>query len=165
MANLDGVSFSWLRLFSSYGPKDDPSWLVPYVALTLLAGKEPALTRAEQRWDYIFVEDVAAAVIAALDSPAAGVFNLGSGEARPLRDIICQVRDLVDPALSLGFGKVDYRPDQVMYLEADITELSTKTGWRPVVPLTSGLKSTVEWYRKWQGAKNDTQGRTVPTLR
>lgn len=147
LAAKDAVSFAWLRLFSSYGPGDDPSWLIPYITSELLSGRRPKLTAAEQMWDYIHVDDVAAGVIALCDSDATGVFNIGSGKAVPLRDIISAVRDLVDPTLPVGFGELPYRPDQVMHLEADITALSAATGWRPKVPLEIGLRYTVEWYR------------------
>jgi nucleoside-diphosphate-sugar epimerase len=61
-----------------------------------------------------------------------------------LRDIITQVRDLVDPALPLGLGEVPYRPDQVMHLEADISALHQATGWSPRRSLKEGLARTVE---------------------
>jgi nucleoside-diphosphate-sugar epimerase len=147
LAVADGVAFAWLRLFSSYGPKDDPSWLIPYMARRLLAGERPALTAGEQIWDYIYVEDVAAAVLAALDVDATGFFNLGSGVGQPLRAIIEAVRDAIDPALPLGIGEVPYRSDQVMHLEADITALTTATGWVPRMPLNEGLANTIAWLR------------------
>lgn len=147
LAAADGVAFAWLRLFSSYGPKDDPSWLIPYLARRLLAGERPALTAGEQIWDYIYVEDVAAAVVATLDTDAAGFFNLASGVGRPLRAIIEMVRDAIDPALPLGFGEVPYRPDQVMRLEADISALTAATGWTPRLPLDEGLARTIAWLR------------------
>lgn len=147
LAMADGVAFAWLRLFSCYGPKDDPSWLIPYMAHRLLAGERPALTPGEQVWDYIYVEDAAAAVLASLDVNASGFFNLGSGVGRPLRLIIEAVRDTIDPTLPLGIGEVPYRPDQVMHLEADITALTTATGWTPRVPLHEGLAKTIAWLR------------------
>lgn len=140
--------FAWLRLFSSYGPDDDPSWLIPYLIRSLLSGEKPSLTKAEQIWDYIHVNDVAAGVIATLDSGALGIFNLGSGQERPLRDIISMIRDAIDPLLPLGFGEVPYRPDQVMHLAADITSLSSASGWRPSVSLESGIAETVAWHQK-----------------
>jgi UDP-glucose 4-epimerase len=139
--------FAWLRLFSSYGPDDDPSWLIPYLIKTLLAGEKPSLTKAEQIWDYVHVKDVAAGIIASVDAEICGVFNIGSGEGRPLYDIISMIRDAVNPSLPLGFGEVAYRPDQVMHLEADITALSLATGWRPAIPLELGIADTVNWYR------------------
>ena len=149
MCEASGARFAWLRLFSSYGPKDSPEWLVPYLALKLLHRERPAVTPAEQRWDYVYVEDAAAAVAAVARSPAAsGIFNLGSGTAPRLRDIIETVRDAIDPTLPIGFGEVPYRPDQVMHLEADIARLSAATGWRPKVGLAEGIRRTVDWYRK-----------------
>lgn len=142
-----GRPFAWLRLFSSYGPDDDPSWLIPYMIRTLLAGERPRLTKAEQIWDYIHVDDVADAIVAALQSGAHGIFNLGSGQARPLREIVELLRDGIDPALPLGFGEVEYRPDQVMHLESDIGALCAATGWAPRVPLEQGLAGTIEWHR------------------
>jgi UDP-glucose 4-epimerase len=153
-AAASGRKFAWLRLFSSYGPDDDPSWLIPYLIGCLLDGEKPSLTMAEQVWDYLYVDDVAAGVIAALDAGARGFFNLGSGQARPLREIVTMIRDLIDPSLALGFGEVPYRSDQVMHLEADVSALAAATGWGPRVTLESGLAATVSWY-----GNNDSNAR------
>ncbi len=141
--------FGWLRLFSSYGPGDETYWMIPSLILQLLHRQVPPLTLGEQRWDYIYVDDVVRAISSALtSSEASGVFNLGSGIAIPLASTIRTIRDLIDPALSLGFGQVPYRPDQVMHLEADISRLTELTGWTPRVLLADGLRQTVEWYRE-----------------
>ncbi|MEW6250688.1 MAG: NAD(P)-dependent oxidoreductase [Planctomycetota bacterium] len=143
-----GLRWAWLRLFSAYGEMDSPAWLVPHVILALLRGERPRLTAGTQLWDYVHAADVAAAIVAVLEQPAAtGVFNLGSGRAVPLRSVIERIRDLIDPQLPLAFGEVPYRPDQVMHLEADISRLMQTTGWAPRVPLDEGLARTVEWYR------------------
>lgn len=146
------ASFAWLRLFSSYGPDDDPSWLISYLIRSLLAGQRPELTACEQVWDYIHVDDVASAIVASLDAEATGFFNLGSGEARPLREIVETVRDLIEPTLPIDFDAVPYRPDQVMHLQADISALSTATGWAPQIALRDGLAKTVKWYQDTQHA-------------
>lgn len=151
-AAASGRPFAWLRLFSSYGPDDDPSWLIPYLIQSLLAGQRPRLTKAEQVWDYIHVDDVAAALLATLDAGANGLFNLGSGQARPLRDIMSMLRDAIDPTLPLGFGEVAYRPDQVMHLESDITALTAATAWRPRIALEDGLASMIARHRSTASA-------------
>jgi nucleoside-diphosphate-sugar epimerase len=148
LAAADDRTFSWLRLFSSYGCDDDPSWLIPYMINSLLARQRPSVTPAEQLWDYIHVDDAARAVIAAMDARATGAFNLGSGRAVPLRQVMETVRDLIDPKLEIGFGEKPYRPDQVMHLEADISALTAKTGWVPVVSLDEGLRRMVRWHRE-----------------
>lgn len=147
-----GLRFGWLRLFSSYGPRDNPSWLIPSLILALKRGERPSVTGAQQLWDYIHVSDAAAAVVAVLRSPdAQGFFNLGSGSATPLREIIETVRDLAAPGQPVGFGELPYRPDQVMHLQADIQRLTLATGWRPQVPLGEGLRSTVRWFAPESG--------------
>ena len=62
-------------------------------------------------------------------------------------NIIEQVRDLIDPKLSLGFGQLPYRPDQVMHLEAKIGKLTAATGWTPKKPMAAGLAETIDSYR------------------
>ena len=141
-----GIRFAWLRLFSSYGPTDNPGWMIPYVIDSLLAGRKPRLTSAEQLWDYIYVEDAATSIAAVLDSDKAeGIFNLGSGKAFKLRTVIEMIRDRIDPSLPLGFGEIPYRTDQVMCLEADITRLKKLTGWIPKVGIEEGLDKTIRW--------------------
>jgi UDP-glucose 4-epimerase len=145
---LRGARFAWMRLFSSYGPRDNPDWMIPYLTRKLLKGERPALTAAQQRWDYVYIEDAAEAVCAvAAHDDASGIFNLGSGTAPPLREIIERIRREIDPTLPVGFGEVPYRPDQVMHLEAGIDRLVARTGWRPRTGLDEGIRNTVNWYR------------------
>jgi len=144
-----GVGFSWLRLFSSYGPADAPQWMIPYVIIMLLKKEKPSLTLGEQYWDFLYVDDVTRAIWqVATTSQARGIFNLGSGEAHTVRSIVEKIRDLIDPDLLLGFGDVPYRPDQVMHLQADISRLKRSTGWSPQVSLDEGLVRTVAWFKE-----------------
>lgn len=141
-----GMRFAWLRLFSSYGPTDNPSWMIPYLINSLLLDERPRLTAAEQLWDYIYVEDAAAAVVSVLENiDAEGIFNLGSGASTSLKVIIEKIRDYINPNLPLGFGEVAYRPDQVMHLEADVSRLNQLTNWSPCVDLDEGLDKTIRW--------------------
>ncbi|MBT9173990.1 MAG: GDP-6-deoxy-D-mannose reductase [Syntrophomonadaceae bacterium] len=143
------MGFTWFRLLATYGPKDDPRHLIPFVILSLLRREKPAMTSGEQRWDYLYVEDVAAAIWQAVISPKAnGVFNLGSGEVTTVASIAERIRDIIDPGLPLGLGEIPYRHDQVMYLQADISRLRQATGWSPQVSLEQGLERTVGWYRE-----------------
>lgn len=148
-----GVRFIWFRLFASYGPKDNEQHLIPSVILKLLAGVPPALTGGEQRWDYVFVQDAVQAIYHGAASEARGTFNLGSGRAQSVRSIVESIRDLINPNLSLGFGKLAYPPDQPMHLQADIRRLHQATGWLPTTSLDDGLAQTVSWYRQRAPAK------------
>jgi nucleoside-diphosphate-sugar epimerase len=143
-----GLRFAWLRLFSCYGPQDDPSWMIPYVARALLRGERPAVTAGEQCWDYLYVSDAAEAIRRTTLTPGAeGIFNLASGRPQTVRRIIEWIRDRIDPGLVVGFGEVEYRPDQVMRMEASIDRLRRAAAWEPTVDLQAGLANTVAWCR------------------
>jgi nucleoside-diphosphate-sugar epimerase len=142
-----GIQGAWLRVFSTYGPGDAPGWFIPFVIQEFLAGRKPTLTKCEQQWDYLYVADAARAVTAVIDSAASGVFNLGSGSARPLLDYVEAIRALLGSDLTPDYGAVPYRPDQVMHLEADTAKLTTQTGWRAETGLAAGIAATVAFER------------------
>jgi nucleoside-diphosphate-sugar epimerase len=143
-----GMRFCGIRPFWTYGPIDDELRMIPYVIRQFLGGNRPKVTAGEQLWDFLYVEDAVRALVGlAASEDATGIFNLGSGSPRPLKNVIYLIRDLIDPQLEIGFGEIPYSPDQVMHLEADISKLRSATGWKPEISLEEGLRRTVEWYR------------------
>jgi UDP-glucose 4-epimerase len=149
LCRAHGIRFAWLRLFSSYGPKDNQDWMIPYLINQFLQKRRPSVTKGEQLWDYIFIDDAAEAITRiALAPQATGIFNLGSGNAPLLRDVITEIRDMIDPSQGIGFGETPYRPDQVMHLEANIDRLASTVGWHPATSIHDGLLQTTSWYIK-----------------
>lgn len=138
----------WLRVFSTYGPTDAPYWFIPYVIQEFLGGRTPKLTKCQQLWDYLYVTDAARAIIATATGSTSGVFNLGSGSSRPLKDYIEVIRSELDSPLEPAYGAVQYRPDQVMHLEADISRLTAVTGWRPHTDIAQGIRASIAFERK-----------------
>ncbi len=148
MCSLLGLEYLWARPFALYGPQDHAQGLIPFVTRTLLRGERPALTAGGQRWDYLHVEDAAQALADLASAPAAGIFNIASGEAVSLRNLIELIRDLIDPTLPLGFGEIPYPADQMMSLQADTSKLRNLTNWLPRVSLEEGLKRVIKEYRR-----------------
>ncbi|MFT3965696.1 MAG: NAD(P)-dependent oxidoreductase [Sphingobium sp.] len=144
-----GVGFAWLRLFSLYGPGDNPNWLIPYAAAELLAGRAPRTSAGTQKWDYLHIADAAEGVLAAaVTETAQGPFNLSSGRAVAVRTIIERLRDLACPGLDLTFGEIPFGPNQIMHLEGDNGRLRAATGWNPAIAVEDGLASVVEAMRR-----------------
>lgn len=137
----------WIRVFSTYGPGDAPYWFIPHVIQEFIAGRAPKLTKCDQLWDYLYVGDAARAVARIANGTTAGVFNLGSGFARPLKHVIETIRKELAPRLQPDYGAIPYRPDQVMHLEADISRLQAATAWKPTMNLTDGIRATVAFER------------------
>ena len=146
LCEAHGIAGAWLRVFSTYGPGDAPHWLIPYAVLELAAGRSPKLTLCEQLWDYLHVTDAAEAIACVADGKTSGVFNLGHGRTWPLREIIETIRAAMGTPTTAEFGAMPYRPDQVMYLEADISKLTAATGWKPRIGLVDGIKETVNYF-------------------
>jgi nucleoside-diphosphate-sugar epimerase len=140
-----GKDFAWLRIFSTYGPGDNPNWLIPSALAHLQAGQAPQLTAGTQTWDYLHVNDVARGIIAAAVTPAVtGTFNLSSGISTPVRAIIEYLRDQVAPAIELKFGEIPFGPAQIMRLEGDNSRLKDATGWAPQIGIFEGLKALAQ---------------------
>ncbi len=143
-----GIGFAWLRLFSPYGPGDNPDWLIPSVTAQLLAGQTPRTSLGTQKWDYLHIVDAARGVLAAaLTDDARGVFNLSSGRAVAVRSIVEHIRDLACPGLALRFGDIPFGPNQIMHLEGDCSRLAAATGWAPRIAIEDGLVSVVDAMR------------------
>ncbi len=144
-----GMRHIWTRVLSVYGPCDGDNSMIMTSIRKLLNGEEPALTPGEQMWDYLYSGDAARAFLALGEKGKDGsVYCIGSGEARPLREYLFQLRDAVDPNLSLGLGRIPYGERQVMYLCADIEQLRKDTGFVPEVSFEEGIRKTVEWGRR-----------------
>jgi nucleoside-diphosphate-sugar epimerase len=108
----------------------------------------PTLTQGKQLWDYLFVQDVARAIgQTAKTSSVQGIFNLASGHAIPIRQIVERIRDLIDPSLPLRWGDKQTTLDSPTDLRADISRLQNAIDWSPQTSLDEGLKQTVAWYR------------------
>lgn len=142
-----GIRHSWIRIFSTYGPSDNPQWMIPYLIRCLLNNISPDLTAGEQRWDYLYVEDAAEAITkVAISNKAEGIYNLGSGETVELKKVVVEISDLINNDTEIFFGKLPYRADQVMHLQANISRLKDEIDWIPKFQLTRGLSETIKWH-------------------
>ncbi len=141
-----GIRHVWPRILSIYGPYDGKNTMVMSLIRTLLEGRKPSLTAGEQMWDYLYADDAATAMLLLAEhGKDGGIYPIGSGVARPLREYIEIIRDLIDPSLSLGFGEIPYSEKQVMHLCADISKLREDTGFEPAVDFAEGTKKTIDF--------------------
>ena len=131
----------WIRVLSIYGPNDNPSSMVMTTIRSLQNGEMPKLTKGEQIWDYLYSGDAARAMILIGEMQVDNkIYVLGSGNAKRLRSYVEDIRDVVSPNAELIFGSIDYYPNQVMHLQADISELEVDLGWRPQISFKEGIK-------------------------
>ncbi|MBQ2756987.1 MAG: NAD(P)-dependent oxidoreductase [Clostridia bacterium] len=144
-----GMRHIWVRVLSVYGPYDNENALFSYVARTLLSGHAPDLTDGTQLWDFLYADDAAAALcLAATNGLSGATYVLGSGIARPLRERVTALRDLLAPDIPLNFGQRKQAPDSPTYLCADISALISDVGWHPTTPFDVGIAKTAAFLRE-----------------
>ena len=140
-----GIRQEWCRILSLFGPGDGEHTLISQAIRKLLAHEHLSCTKGDQIWDYIYSRDAARAFRLVAERGANGsVYCFGTGETRTLREYIEAVRDIIDPSAQIGFGEIDYYPNQVMHLEADITNLKKDTGFEPKFSFEEGIHETIK---------------------
>lgn len=144
------IEFTWLRLFSLYGPKDNHEWFIQYIIKSLLNNQEIDMTLGEQKWDYLYIDDAVEILNHILiKNKGIGITNYASGVNIKLKDFVLLAKKLCNSKSIINFGKVPYREDQVMNMEADIKKLISELFWKPKFDYEYGINQIIK------GIKNE----------
>jgi len=147
-ARRAGLSAAWGRIFFPYGPGEPEGRLIPSVARALLAGEPARCTHGRQVRDFIYVEDVASALVALLDSSVEGSINIGSGQPVTLRQVIDKVAERTGHTELVQPGAIPVSAGELPSLYADTGRLNEEVGWSPRYGLDEGIDATVDWWRQ-----------------
>jgi UDP-glucose 4-epimerase len=145
----DDLPVTVLRIAMVYGPdQPDVRKLVPHVCTALARGHAPSVGSGTRGVDWVYVEDVAEAlVLAAVRPDAPGqVLDVGSGRAVTIAEVVAELADLAGHRGALGLGARGDRRDEHVHL-ADPDPAAEVLGWRARTPLRDGLARTLAWYR------------------
>jgi len=139
-----------LRIAMAYGPgQPDKSKLLPYVIISLLGEKVPALSDGTREIDWVYVDDVVDALLAAgtVDGVAGEVIDLGSGTAVSIRETVRLLADIVGSEQAPEFGVLPRRNLDSSRI-ADTSRAKELLGWIASTGLHDGMARTVGWYRE-----------------
>ena len=151
-----GVPTITTNCSNNYGPFQFPEKLIPLMVLNALEGKPlPVYADGKNVRDWLFVEDHAQALLAALERGRPGeVYNIGGDCQRTNLEIVQSLCEIVDelrgdlphrPCSSLIKFVAD-RPGHDRRYAIDATKARRELGWQPQQDLASGLRLTVQWY-------------------
>ena len=141
MCRQKGIDHVWTRILSAYGPNCSKRTVISYTVDTLLQGEKPVLSDGRQVWDFIYISDVAKALLSCARSGVSGkTYVIGYGKSKLLREFLEEVRDILSPGQDMGFGERPYNADAVMHLECDISDLTADTGFVPTVDFEEGIQ-------------------------
>jgi len=151
-----GLDFGWARIFFLYGPNENQNRLVPSVVLSLLRGAEAKSSHGLQIRDYMHVQDAADGIVALLDSAETGAFNIASGAALRIRDIVQTIGQELQASELVRIGVLPARKNDTPLVVADTRKAEECLQFKPRYDLVSGIRHTIDWWRT-QIAKDETR--------
>ena len=148
---LHGLDCTHLALANVYGPRQDPGGEAGVVAIfvgALLAGRPTRVYGdGHNTRDYVYVDDVAAAFVAASGESGGGRrYNIGTGRQtsdRELHSLVAKEIGVPDEPEQAPARKGD-----LVASALDATAAEAGLGWRPEVTIEEGIRRTVEHLRR-----------------
>lgn len=141
----------WAVLPSTFGEGRKEDNIITYTITTLLEGKCPQYGNLEQMWDFLYVTEVARALVEIGEKGRHNTtYGIGSGEYRPLKDYIYTIRDMIDPALTLGIGERVTEGIETLSSCVNIEPLTRDTGFVPEISFEEGMERTIRYYKKYK---------------
>jgi len=146
---VHGMRYVALRYSNVFGPRQDPHGEAGVVAIftqLLLAGQVPTIYGdGKQTRDYVFVEDVVRANLAALETDFVGPVNIGTGIETDVSALYAHLRTLTGSPHQAKHAPA--RAGEQLRSVIAIDRARDALGWRPQVSIEEGLRRTVEFFR------------------
>lgn len=145
------VQITTLRLYSIYGPWEEPSRLLPNLVVLGLDGELPPLVNPDIARDFVYVDDCCDAfVLAAASSNSApgSVFNLGTGVQTTIREAVAAARSVLHITAEPSWGSMEQRSWDTTSWVADNRMVREKLGWEPRTTLAQGIEATAAWFKR-----------------
>ena len=140
-----------LRLFNAYGSRQalsNPYTGVAAIFISRLQNDQPPLVFEDglQQRDFVHVQDVAEAFVAALESekPVYDVFNVGSGMPITVADMAYALARMLHKDIEPEFlGK--YRVGDIRHCFPDLTKIEREFGFKPRRAFEEGMQELITW--------------------
>jgi dolichol-phosphate mannosyltransferase len=145
-----GLPVATLRLYSVFGPSEQPGRFVPALVVHGLCGELPPLVAGGVVRDFVYLDDVVEAFLLAARSgvePGA-VFNVGSGIETTVFAAVESARRVFRLEVEPQYGSMPSRHWDTRRWVADPSRITSLLGWAPTVAFEEGLARTADWLRE-----------------
>lgn len=146
-----GISFVNLRMFNVYGPgqnlaRTDQGLVSIFTAMLMESPKAVARGSLDRFRDIVHIDDVVTAwVLCATQNGTNGAFNVGSGEAITVRELILTIADELGLGKKLEIEVADGTPGDLFGICADVSALRAAAGFSPTIAPSEGIRQFVRW--------------------
>lgn len=147
------LSIVRLRPFNHIGPRQSPGFVIGAFAhqIALLekkGGGEVKVGNLESYRDFTDVRDMVQAYIACVQCcPAGEVYNVGSGKAVKIADVLKTLLSMSKVKIKVKHDKSLFHHGDIKIIYCDFSKFHSQTGWEPKIPLLKTLSDTIEYER------------------
>ena len=152
-SELYGLETISLRYFNVFGPRQDPSsqysGVLSRFITEMLNGQSPTIFGdGEQSRDFTYVANVVRGNLLACQAKgvAGKMYNVACGKNVTLNQVVVSLNKLLGTKLTSNYSSA--RVGDIKHSLADISRAARDLNYTPFVDFDTGLKLTVEWYRK-----------------
>jgi UDP-glucose 4-epimerase len=139
-----------LRLYSVFGPYEEPGRLLPKLILHGLRGELPPLADPEVARDFVYVDDVVEAYLLAARIRTAEwgpIYNLGTGVQTTLREAVAAAREIMGITAEPVWNTMPNRKWDASVWVSDSRKIRAQLGWQPRYTFAGGGRAMLEWFR------------------
>ncbi len=144
-SNLYNKNYTNLRIFNFYGKNMSEEFFIPQMVNSLKRGQDFLMTKGAQMRDFLYVDDVVAALLLAATNTNAynETFNVCSGKGTKLSDLATAVNEQIKGNAKVILGAIPYRDNEVWEMIGDNSKIKEKLGFIPQVNLENGVKNII----------------------
>lgn len=148
LCKKSGVCLIEPRYFSLYGEDDYYGTMIISIIRRMISGEKCELTECIQTWDFLHVDDAVNALEELIDSERTkGIYNIGYGESRQLKEYIEIMFQKTGRKSPLLFGAVPYPATGMVNTNPCIDKLKRDTAWSPKVGFEEGIDRVINYQR------------------
>ncbi len=150
---VHGLDYAALALANVYGPRQEPAsevglegQVVAIFSRKMLANRPCTIYGdGTQTRDFVYVDDVVSAFVAARDRGSGQLINVGSGRELSVNELHSNLAELTGTRYEPQYAPA--RPGELQRIVIDPSKAGAELGWSPTTELHEGLKQTVAWFR------------------
>ncbi|MGH9372940.1 MAG: NAD-dependent epimerase/dehydratase family protein [Vicinamibacterales bacterium] len=138
-----------LRLYSVFGPYEDPRRLIPTLIVRGLSGQLPPLAHRGVSHDFIYIDDVCDAFVKVAAGPPkadAAIYNVGTGVHTTLGDVVDLARSRLPIDATPEWESMRSREWDTDVWVANPDRMADACGWRATFSLADGFQRFIDWF-------------------
>lgn len=148
VAKLNGVEFIPVIITNIYGVGERSARMIYTSLVKLINGERASFTAGYQTYDFIYITDAINSIVEVAEKGKAfNRYYIGSGEPKPLREYLLEMRDIVAPGAELGLGDFEFKGIDISYDQFKLKKVEEDTGYKNQVSFAQGIKMTADWIR------------------